>query len=57
MVSLILLDFGVTYHTKARYFTLHGIWNIIISFLIIPDMFYTLINPINAIDPGCDYNK
>ncbi len=30
---LAILDFCWAYHTKARYFALHGVWNIIITIL------------------------
>nr|QBK91474.1 MAG: hypothetical protein LCPAC302_00940 [Pithovirus LCPAC302]QBK91551.1 MAG: uncharacterized protein LCPAC302_01710 [Pithovirus LCPAC302] len=42
---LAILDFGC-YKTRARYFTLHGIWNILISSLIIPDLFKFIMDPL-----------
>lgn len=46
---LAIIDFGWAYNTKARYFALHGLWNMIITILTLPDMYYTLLDPINAI--------
>ncbi len=54
---LAILDFGLMYHIKARYFTLHGLWNIIITILIIPDLIKTLIDPLCALAPGNDFNR
>lgn len=54
---LVILDFGWAYHTKARYFSLHGLWNIIISILILPDLYKTIIDPLHALAPGTDFNK
>jgi hypothetical protein len=55
--ALAILDFGWTYHTKARYFSLHGIWNIVITGLILPDLYKTIIDPLHAIAPGNEYNQ
>lgn len=46
---LAILDFGLAYNTKARYFLLHGIWNIIITLILLPDMYTTIIDPFHAI--------
>ena len=54
---LAILDFGWAYHTKARYFSLHGLWNIIITILILPDLYYTIIDPLHAMAPGNDFNR
>ena len=54
---LAILDYGWAYHTKARYFSLHGIWNIIITIMIIPDMWKTLLNPMHALSPGSDFSR
>ncbi len=53
---LAILDFGWSYHTKARYFTLHGSWNIIITILTLPDLYYTLRDPLGAISPSENAN-
>lgn len=55
--SLVLLDFGLAYHTKARYFTLHGLWNIIITVLIVPDMWKTLTDPLSAMLPEQHFSR
>jgi hypothetical protein len=54
---LAILDFGWALHTKARYFSLHGLWNIIITILILPDMWKTITDPLNALSPGSDFNR
>ena len=54
---LAILDFGWAYHTKARYFSLHGLWNIIITIMIIPDIYKTAIDPLNALTSGNDFNR
>ena len=54
---LAILDFGWAYHTKARYFSLHGLWNIIITILILPDLYKTIIDPLHALAPGSDFNR
>lgn len=54
---LAILDFGWSYHTKARYFSLHGLWNIIITIMILPDMWKTLIDPMHALTPGSNFSR
>lgn len=54
---LAILDYGWACHTKARYFSLHGLWNIIITTMIFPDMYKTLTHPLAALDPGSDFNR
>lgn len=54
---LVILDFGWAYHTKARYFSLHGLWNIIIAVLMVPDLIKTLYDPLHALSPGHDFNR
>lgn len=54
---LAILDFAWAYHTKARYFSLHGLWNIIITIMIIPDLIKTLIDPMHALSPGSDFSR
>jgi len=54
---LVILDFAWAYHTKARYFSLHGVWNIIITILIIPDLYKTLLDPMHALTPGNDVSR
>jgi hypothetical protein len=54
---LAILDFGLMYRTRARYFSLHGLWNVIITILILPDMYKTLIDPQHALTPGSDFNR
>jgi len=53
---LAILDFGWAYHTKSRYFSLHGLWNIIITALCIPDLYKTLIDPIHSLTPNNDFS-
>ena len=54
---LAILDFGWSYHTQARYFALHGLWNIIISILIIPDLYVVITDPLHAVSSGSGFNK
>jgi len=54
---LAIIDFGWAYHTKARYFSLHGVWNIIITVLILPDLYKTMIDPLNALSPGYNFTR
>jgi len=54
---LAILDFSWAYHTKSRYFSLHGLWNIIITILIIPDLFKTIIDPLHALSPGSHFSR
>jgi len=49
---LAILDFGWAYHTKARYFALHGVWNMLITTILLPDMYQTIVDPLNAIKPS-----
>lgn len=52
-----ILDYGWARNTKARYFSLHGLWNIIITIMIIPDLFKTVMNPTHALSPGSDFSR
>ena len=54
---LAILDFGLTYHSKARYFLLHGIWNIIITLVLIPDLVRVVLDPFNCFDITHEYNN
>ncbi len=57
MGLLAILDYGWARQTKARYFSLHGLWNIIITIIIIPDLFKTLSDPLHAMMPGIDCSR
>jgi hypothetical protein len=52
-----IIDYGWAYYTKARYFLLHGIWNMIMVIIMLPDFIYTLIDPLNAVAPNQDVNR
>lgn len=54
---LAILDYGLLWHSRARYFSLHGIWNIIITIMILPDMWKTLIDPMHALTPGSNFSR
>jgi len=54
---LAILDFCWAYHTKSRYFSLHGIWNIIITVLCFSDLYKTLLHPLKSMLPNQEINE
>ncbi len=54
---LAILDFCWAYHTKARYFALHGIWNIIIVVILWGDFWKTVWDPLGSMGLDTDPNR
>merc|ERR1711916_32825 len=49
-IALAILDFGACYRTKARYFWLHGLWNMVITIVVIPDSLRCFLSPVGVLD-------